>query len=209
MAVLVAALCGMNVIAVLSLGIVLCGISGMVTGSAGIWDWTASMGEGVVGMGELIIITLLAAGVFEMMRLYGGISWLTHKLTRHLRSRKGAEGGYLDTERPCRCMHRQQYRCPDNDRSYRQGNIDYQRYRPSAQRQPDRHFFVCRSGDHTLRRPDAYGGKFGWGSPARNPAVYLLPVTSRAGFGGGYRHGISAPVRFPDPAPGPCDFRSR
>ncbi|MCD8102066.1 MAG: Na+/H+ antiporter NhaC family protein [Alistipes sp.] len=91
--VLVAAVCGMNVVLVLAAGILLCGVSGLVTGAAGLWDWTASMGEGIVGMGELIIVTLMAAGVLEMMRLYGGIEWLTCRLTSRIRSRKGAEAG--------------------------------------------------------------------------------------------------------------------
>ncbi|MCD7970514.1 MAG: Na+/H+ antiporter NhaC family protein [Alistipes sp.] len=91
--VIVAAVCGMNVILVLSLGIMLCGVSGLVTGSAGVGEWTAAMGDGVLGMGELIIVTLLAAGVFGMMRTYGGIAWLTAKLTSRIHSRKGAEAG--------------------------------------------------------------------------------------------------------------------
>ncbi|MCC8035953.1 MAG: Na+/H+ antiporter NhaC family protein [Rikenellaceae bacterium] len=93
LAVIVAAVCGMNVILVLTLGIVLCGVCGLITGSCTVGEWTASLGAGATGMGELIIITLLAAGVFGMMRIYGGIAWLTSKLRSVIRTRKGAEAG--------------------------------------------------------------------------------------------------------------------
>lgn len=89
--VLVIAICGVNVILVLIVGIILSGISGLVTGHIGIWDWTISMGNGVTNMGELIIVTILAGGMLEMIRFNGGIDWLIIKLTSRIRGRKGAE----------------------------------------------------------------------------------------------------------------------
>jgi Na+/H+ antiporter NhaC len=44
-------------------------------------------------MGELIIVSLLAGGMFEVIRSNGGIAWLVRLLTRHLRSPRQAEGG--------------------------------------------------------------------------------------------------------------------
>ncbi len=89
--VLVTAISGVNVMLVLLIGIVLSGIAGLLTGSFGIWGWTGAMGAGITGMGELIIVTLLAGGMLEMIRYNGGIDWIIQKLTSHIRSSKGAE----------------------------------------------------------------------------------------------------------------------
>jgi Na+/H+ antiporter NhaC len=91
LAVLIAALCGVNVLVVLFGGIVLSGITGLFTGSFDIWQWNGAMSDGMLGMGELIIVTLLAGGMLEMIRYNGGITWIIQKLTSHIRSKKGAE----------------------------------------------------------------------------------------------------------------------
>ena len=89
--VLIAAICGINVMLVLLIGIGLSGIVGVLTNGFDLWGWTSSMGTGITGMGELIIVTLLAGGMLEMIRYNGGIDWLILKLTRHIHSTKGAE----------------------------------------------------------------------------------------------------------------------
>lgn len=89
--VLVIAICGVNVMLVLIIGILLSGICGLLTGHIEVWDWTISMGKGITGMGELIIVTILAGGMLEMIRFNGGIAWLIIKLTSRIHSRKGAE----------------------------------------------------------------------------------------------------------------------
>ncbi|MDD4514594.1 Na+/H+ antiporter NhaC family protein [Massilibacteroides sp.] len=89
--VLVIAVLGVNVTFVLVIGIILSGITGLITGHIGLWDWTISMGKGITGMGELIIVTILAGGMLEMIRFNGGIDWLILKLTSHIHGRKGAE----------------------------------------------------------------------------------------------------------------------
>lgn len=90
-AVLAAAVMGVNVMAVLFTGTVLAGIIGLLRGSFGPWEWTASLGGGITGMGELIIVTILAGGMLEMIRYNGGIAWIIQKMTANIRSRKGAE----------------------------------------------------------------------------------------------------------------------
>ncbi len=89
--VLVTAIFGVNVMLVLVIGIVLTGIVGLLTGSFNVWGWNAAMGNGIVNMGELIIVTLLAGGMLEIIRYNGGIDWIILKLTSHIRSSKGAE----------------------------------------------------------------------------------------------------------------------
>lgn len=89
--VLTSAIAGMNVMLVLFLGIILSGITGLMTGTFDIWTWNAAMGSGIIGMGELIIVTLLAGGMLEMIRYNGGIEWIIQKLTTHINTQRGAE----------------------------------------------------------------------------------------------------------------------
>ena len=94
--VLITALCGVNVITVLSLGIVLSGVIGLITHAFSVWEWCSAMSKGiVVDMGELIIVSLLAGGMFEVIRMNGGISWLIAKLTGNIRNPKQAEGAIV------------------------------------------------------------------------------------------------------------------
>jgi Na+/H+ antiporter NhaC len=89
--VLLAAVFGMNVMAVLALGIALCGIIGMANGTYDIYGWFGAMGKGITGMGELVIIAMLAGGMLEIIREGGGIDYLIAKLTSHVTSKRGAE----------------------------------------------------------------------------------------------------------------------
>lgn len=87
--VLVTAICGMNVMAVLTLGTILCGIIGI--GSYDLFGWFSAMGNGVIGMGELIIIAMMAGGMLEIIRENGGIDFIIKKITSHVGSKRGAE----------------------------------------------------------------------------------------------------------------------
>ncbi len=89
--VLVTAVFGMNVMAVLTLGIILTGLIGMADGSFGFFAWLQSMGDGILGMGELIIITMMAGGLLEIVRQQGGIDFIIRLLTNHVHSKRGAE----------------------------------------------------------------------------------------------------------------------
>ena len=84
------AIAGMNVMSVLLLGIFSTGIIGLFTGM-GFFDWFGAMGTGITGMGELIIITLLAGGMLETIRYNGGIAFIIARLTRHVTGKRGAE----------------------------------------------------------------------------------------------------------------------
>ena len=89
--VLLTAFLGFNVALVLFLGILTSGIVGMSTGAIGIFDWFGSLGTGMSGMGELIIITLMAGGMLELIRFNGGVDYIIHALTRSVNGKKGAE----------------------------------------------------------------------------------------------------------------------
>ena len=89
--VLLTAVLGMNVMAVLSMGIILTGIIGILDGSFDIYGWFSAMGNGIVGMGELIIITMMAGGLLEIIKHNGGIDFIIDRLTRHVSTKRGAE----------------------------------------------------------------------------------------------------------------------
>ena len=89
--VLLAAIVGMNVMAVLVVGLVLTGIIGMLMGAFDIYGWFGHMGQGIVGMGELIIITMMAGGLLELIKHNGGIDYLIERMTRHVKDKRGAE----------------------------------------------------------------------------------------------------------------------
>lgn len=89
--VLVTAIAGMNVMAVLTLGSILCGIIGIIDGGYDIFGWFSAIGNGVIGMGELIIIAMMAGGMLEIIRENGGIDFIISKITAHVNSKRGAE----------------------------------------------------------------------------------------------------------------------
>ena len=89
--VLITAILGMNVMAVLSLGIILTGCIGIADGSFDVFGWMGAMGEGITGMGELIIITMMAGGLLEIIKHNGGIDFIIDRLTRHVSTKRGAE----------------------------------------------------------------------------------------------------------------------
>ena len=89
--VLITAIFGMNVMSVLTLGILLTGIIGITNGSFDIYGWFQSMGNGIINMGELIIITLMAGGLLQVIKHNGGIDFVIDRLTRHIKGKRGAE----------------------------------------------------------------------------------------------------------------------
>ena len=91
MVVLVTAVFGINVMVVLTLGILLTGIIGLTDGSFDFYGWLGAMGEGIVSMGELIIITMLAGGLLEVIKHNGGIDFIITRLTRRISGKRGGE----------------------------------------------------------------------------------------------------------------------
>ena len=89
--VLVTAVCGMNVMAVLTLGILVTGSIGIIDGSFDVFGWFAAMGNGITGMGELIIITMMAGGMLELIKVNGGIDTVINLLTKRITTKRGAE----------------------------------------------------------------------------------------------------------------------
>ena len=89
--VLFTAIFGLNVMGVLTLGILLTGIIGIADGSFDVYGWFGAMGDGIKGMGELIIITMMAGGLLELIKYNGGIDFIISRMTRHISTKRSAE----------------------------------------------------------------------------------------------------------------------
>lgn len=88
--VLVGALAGVNVSVVLMMGIAMVLIVDLWCSTADVFGWFGAMGQGIAGMGDLIIVTLLAGGLLELIRRQGGIDYLLQTLTARVSGRRGA-----------------------------------------------------------------------------------------------------------------------
>ena len=91
LAVLITAVIGMNVMSVLTIGLVLCGLIGILNGDYNIYGWFGAMGDGVLSMGELVIIAMMAGGMLEIIRENGGIDYVIEKITNKISGKRGAE----------------------------------------------------------------------------------------------------------------------
>lgn len=91
--VLVAALVGTNVVLVLTLGIVFAAAVGLIDGSLTYITMMKTMSEGIMGMAELVIISLLIGGMVELIRHNGGITFLINFIGKRVSTKKGAELG--------------------------------------------------------------------------------------------------------------------
>ena len=162
---------------VLFIGIVLSGIVGLWTGSFDIWGWNASMGLGITNMGELIIVTLLAGGMLEMIRYNGGIDWIIRKLTSRIHSSKGAEMSIAALVSFANL-------CTANNTialimagPIAKDIADRFKIDPPPQRQPIGYLLLLHTGNHPLRRPDVDGRRTRACLPYRDHAISLLPIS--------------------------------
>lgn len=86
------ALGGVNVLVVLACGILATGVVGVSTGAIEFFALTASLGEGMCSMGELIIVTMLAGGLLELVKVGGGLDYIISGITKNINNRRGGEG---------------------------------------------------------------------------------------------------------------------
>ncbi|WP_064091659.1 Na+/H+ antiporter NhaC family protein [Rossellomorea aquimaris] len=89
--VIIGALAGLNVFVVLLGGILLSGIIGFMDGSFTASTYFGSITDGMIGMAEIVILTVLIGGVVELIRHNGGIQAILHLATRKIRSPRGAQ----------------------------------------------------------------------------------------------------------------------
>ena len=89
--VIILALAGVNVVAVLGICIAVNGVLGFARGSFAWSGFLEAIGSGISGMGDLIIVTLLAGGMLELIRVNGGLDYIVEAMTRRIRGKRGAE----------------------------------------------------------------------------------------------------------------------
>ena len=90
-AVLISAAMGMNVMLVLLMGNVLTGIVGIADGSYGFMEWTSSMTSGIMGMSELILISMMAGGIFALITKKGVMERFIQQVSKKIHTQRGAE----------------------------------------------------------------------------------------------------------------------
>lgn len=93
LAVIISALCGLNVMIILTGGIVIAGIIGLATGSFDILGLCSAIANGAMGMSELIIISLMIAGTIAIIKENGGIDFILHKGLKKFKNKRDAELG--------------------------------------------------------------------------------------------------------------------
>lgn len=91
LAVLICAACGLNVLIVLILGNILTCLTGIFDGSFTFMGWINSTMQGIMGMSELILISMLAGGIFAMISYNRGLDYVINAITKHVKKRSGAE----------------------------------------------------------------------------------------------------------------------
>ena len=89
--VIILAITGVDVSAVLAIGIAVNAVIGFAQGSLDWSGWLEGIGSGISGMGDLIIVTMLAGGMLEVIRENGGLDFIVKGMTRHIRGKRGAE----------------------------------------------------------------------------------------------------------------------
>ena len=85
------ALSGLDVALVLTLGLLTNAVIGFASGSFGWSGFLEATGNGIGGMGDLIIVTMLAGGMLELIRINGGLDFIVEGMTRRIRGKRGAE----------------------------------------------------------------------------------------------------------------------
>ena len=89
--VIILAISGVEVSAVLTIGIVVNALIGFTQGSLTWSGWLEGIGSGISGMGDLIIVTMLAGGMLEIIRTNGGLDFIVSGMTKRIRGKRGAE----------------------------------------------------------------------------------------------------------------------
>lgn len=89
--VIILSICRMDVTVILTIGLVVNALIGFCTGTL-TWDgWLEGIGNGISEMGDLIIVTMLAGGMLEMIKVNGGLDFIVEGMTRKIKSKRGAE----------------------------------------------------------------------------------------------------------------------
>ena len=87
------ALLGLNVFAVLIIGILSAAAVGVGTGAIGLMEVAAKIWAGYQGMIEVFILSMFVGGLAELTKHYGGLKWIIDKTSKLLKGPKSASVG--------------------------------------------------------------------------------------------------------------------
>lgn len=87
------ALLGLNVFAVLIIGIISASAVGVGTGEIGLMEVAAKIWTGYQGMIEVFILSMFVGGLAELTKHYGGLKWIIDKTSKLLKGPKSASVG--------------------------------------------------------------------------------------------------------------------
>ena len=93
LAVLIVALAGVNVFALLGGGALFAGIIGMMNGSFDFFGFMQAAGEGMMGMEDLAMLSIVIGGTLALIKHNGGIDFLLNSIKSRIKTKKGAEFG--------------------------------------------------------------------------------------------------------------------
>ena len=91
--VLIGALAGVNVFIVLIAGTVLSLIAGVGTGAFGLGDMFTHVGEGIMGMYDITVISIIVASIVALVKEYGGIDFILSFIRKSISGERGGELG--------------------------------------------------------------------------------------------------------------------
>ena len=91
--VLIGALIGINVFVVLIAGTVLSLIVGVATGAFAIGEMFQKMGDGVTGMYDITVISIIVAAIVALVKEHGGIEYILSVIKRRINGERGGEFG--------------------------------------------------------------------------------------------------------------------
>ncbi|MGM9988348.1 MAG: Na+/H+ antiporter NhaC family protein [Bacillaceae bacterium] len=92
-AIIIGALLGTNVFILLSGSTVLASVIGLMTSSVDLTSITNAISQGMLGMAEISLLSILVGGVLSLIKYNGGMDFLLHVISRKVNSKKGAEFG--------------------------------------------------------------------------------------------------------------------
>lgn len=91
--VLVGALIGINVFVVLIGGTIVSLIVGVATGTLAVSELFTVVGNGVTGMYDITVISIVVACIVSLVKEYGGIQFILNLIRNGIKGKKGAEIG--------------------------------------------------------------------------------------------------------------------
>ena len=80
-----------NVLVVLTLGIMSTGVIGIIYGDCDFFSWCKTMSDGIAGMGDLIVVAVLAGGLLKILSENGALEYIIKLMTTKIKNKRSCE----------------------------------------------------------------------------------------------------------------------